>query len=212
MSKRCSCETNLSAMGIKGLRHDGTSRNRRWLKALSPEYVKIDERRLEDLLCFLEKYATLIAYYNSQNKPDGNWQDFITTDISTLLAKIVKTNYRLVGETFRRYLDILKDSLSAEDYKPLFDIMARSFHCRFRLSWESPNSNFDRKDRTVVVDVCLGAFRGRGTGTYWLDHRAPSKTLQVKRRSAGDPGLSRLLPAVTNRIEPGMMPTAVPST
>ncbi len=128
MSKRCSCETNLSAMGIKGLRHDGTSRNRRWLKALSPEYVKIDERRLEDLLCFLEKYATLIAYYNSQNKPDGNWQDFITTDISTLLAKIVKTNYRLVGETFRRYLDILKDSLSAEDYKPLFDIIFSLFY------------------------------------------------------------------------------------
>ena len=128
MSKKCSCETNLSGMGIKGLRHDGTSRNRRWLNALSPEYVKIDERRLEDLLCFLEKYATLIAYHNSENKPDGNWQDFITTDISTLLAKIVKTNYRLVGETFRRYLDILKDSLSAENYKPLFDIIFSLFY------------------------------------------------------------------------------------
>ncbi len=123
MKRGCNCNIEPSGYGIKGPRHDGTRRTERRLGALSPEYIKIDERRIEDLICFAEKYATLLVYYNRENRPDGNWQDFISTDISTVFARIVRTNYRLVEETFNRYLKILEEVPTAENYKPIFDII-----------------------------------------------------------------------------------------
>jgi len=76
--------------------------------------------------------------------------------------------------------------------KPLFDTMARSFSSRVKIFYESPNANFDRRDRTVVVDVTMAEYGGRGVGTYWLDRQAPSKTLQVQRVAVGDAGLAKL--------------------
>ena len=56
------------------LRRDGTSQ--RLLDLLRPENVPIDNRLPQDLMLFLSKLAPEFVYYNFQNQPDGDWQDF----------------------------------------------------------------------------------------------------------------------------------------
>ena len=62
---------------LNPLQRDGTSQNQRLLEALLPENNPIDERSLEDLLDYLQKYAELLLYYDVNNFPAGNWQEFI---------------------------------------------------------------------------------------------------------------------------------------
>ncbi|MBN1301242.1 MAG: hypothetical protein JW995_08480 [Melioribacteraceae bacterium] len=70
------------------MKRDGTSQNKRLLKALDPAYIKVDERNISDLLLFVSKYAEKVQYYNSKNKPDGNWKDFIENDVSAIVSII----------------------------------------------------------------------------------------------------------------------------
>lgn len=66
------------------LQRDGTSQGQRLLKALLPEYVAVDERKIEDLIDFSRRYATEINYYqlNNNNTPNGTWEDFLTKTLS----------------------------------------------------------------------------------------------------------------------------------
>jgi len=109
------------------LRRGGTSREQRTLAALLPGYVRMDERRIEDLILFANEYAKLIVYYDAGNKPAGDWKDFFTSDISTILAKIAATHSTLVRETYKKYLEILEADKSPENFKPLFSIIFSLF-------------------------------------------------------------------------------------
>src|SRR5574337_1488525 len=64
------------------LQRDGTSQAQRLLKALLPEYVAVDERKMDDLIAFAKKFAEEIRYYNIANAPDGDWVGFFTKSIS----------------------------------------------------------------------------------------------------------------------------------
>ena len=112
---------------LNPLQRGGTSRNHRALRALLPDYIQMDERRIEDLILFADKYAALLAYYTADNTYDGDWQDFIATDISTILARIVKTDYTLVGETFDKYRETLEKDPSPVNYKTVFAIIFSLF-------------------------------------------------------------------------------------
>lgn len=69
MTKQCSF--------LNPLKRDGTSQKQRLLDALLPENNPIDERSLEDLLDYLQQYASLLLYYDINNFPAGSWKDFI---------------------------------------------------------------------------------------------------------------------------------------
>ena len=57
---------------------DGVSQAQRLPQALSPDYVKIDERTEEDFCQFAEEFAKLVQYYDLENKvkQDATWQAF----------------------------------------------------------------------------------------------------------------------------------------
>lgn len=59
---------------------DGQSQSARNLPALSPDYIKVDERDRDDLISFARQYSKLIQYYDEQNQPSGNWGDFFKKD------------------------------------------------------------------------------------------------------------------------------------
>lgn len=61
---------------IDALLRDGTSQESRSSVALSEDYVKIDERDIEDFLAFIHSFADRINFYNSSNQLDGQWQEF----------------------------------------------------------------------------------------------------------------------------------------
>lgn len=55
---------------------DGQSQAARTLPALSPDYVKVDERDRDDLISFASEYSKLIQYYDENNQRDGDWGEF----------------------------------------------------------------------------------------------------------------------------------------
>ncbi len=71
---------------------NGASQGERLLKALLPEYVKVDERDLSHLLTFSAKYSKLLNYYNLKNEIHGDWYPFLIRDISIFLATILSVD------------------------------------------------------------------------------------------------------------------------
>ncbi|MBN1480888.1 hypothetical protein EH223_00225 [candidate division KSB1 bacterium] len=69
---------------------DGSSQRQRLIEALKPENAKIDDRSMADMICFAQRYARELQYYDSANKAAGDWQSFIENDISTIVAQITK--------------------------------------------------------------------------------------------------------------------------
>ncbi|HZF48939.1 MAG TPA: baseplate J/gp47 family protein [Polyangiaceae bacterium] len=60
---------------------DGTSQAARVLGALDPGYVSVDERTLEDLVAFSRAYGAALTYYGPDDKPAGDWSDFVSAKI-----------------------------------------------------------------------------------------------------------------------------------
>lgn len=56
--------------------NNGTQQSDRLPKALSNEYVKIDERSFDDILAQMAVYAKRLTYYDSDLNPNGNWTAF----------------------------------------------------------------------------------------------------------------------------------------
>ena len=98
---------NSDCYKVNPLQRGGISQDGRSLKALLSTYIPIDERQIEDLIGFTERYGTLLAYYNAQNQVEGDWQPFISSDLSTILANVSKRNYKNISETFEQYLQSL---------------------------------------------------------------------------------------------------------
>lgn len=73
------------------LKREGTSKKQRLPAALHPDFIKVDERQIEDLLDFAMKYAREVRYFNFEGEVEGDWTEFFEHDISTLLSLIIKT-------------------------------------------------------------------------------------------------------------------------
>lgn len=56
--------------------NNGTKQSNRLPKALSGDYVKIDERSFDDLLAQMAEYAKRLVYYDDNMKPSGDWHEF----------------------------------------------------------------------------------------------------------------------------------------
>ena len=82
------------------LQRDGTSQAQRTLAALDPDYVKVDERTVEDFLVFALRFARQVIYYKNTNQEDGDWKAFFADDVSVLIAAIQKTNPLIIKGLF----------------------------------------------------------------------------------------------------------------
>ncbi|MES3019692.1 MAG: hypothetical protein V4721_18025 [Bacteroidota bacterium] len=69
---------------------DGMTQDERRIKALDPDYIKIDDRKIEDLLKFMTDMSSQINFYDEKNQIDGDWQDFFKSDINVLVLLITK--------------------------------------------------------------------------------------------------------------------------
>ncbi|OJJ20904.1 hypothetical protein BKI52_10005 [marine bacterium AO1-C] len=61
---------------------DGTSQLQRTQAALQEDYIRIEERTIEDWLKFAQKYAEELNYYSSDNQLNGNWQAFLNGSVT----------------------------------------------------------------------------------------------------------------------------------
>ena len=56
--------------------NSGTKQSDRLPKALSGDYVKIDERSFDDLLAQMAEYAKRLVYFDDNMNPSGDWTEF----------------------------------------------------------------------------------------------------------------------------------------
>ncbi len=62
---------------IEQVPRDGSKQSERFLPALDPDYVKVDERSIRELLAFSKDYGCQLKYYDAQNQEAGDWSGFI---------------------------------------------------------------------------------------------------------------------------------------
>ena len=84
---------------------NGTHQASRLLKALDPDYVKLEDRDIAIMLSFVADLSKHIKYYNLENKEDGNWNDFYTSDISVVLASVISTDLEKIEEQFNGIIE-----------------------------------------------------------------------------------------------------------
>ena len=84
---------------------NGTHQATRLLKALNPEYVRLEDRDMATMLSFIADLSENIKYYNLDNEEDGNWNEFYTFDISIVLASIISTDLEKIEEKFNLIIE-----------------------------------------------------------------------------------------------------------
>ncbi len=107
---------------------DGVSQKQRLTEALKPEYVKVDERSMEDLLYFLVNYSKEVAFFDTDNKLSDSWQTFLEKDITVIIAMIAKKDVSVEKNNFQLLIDRISDSTLTEaevkkNFKTLFDLL-----------------------------------------------------------------------------------------
>ena len=67
------------------LQRDGLSQFQRALAALQPDYIKVDERTVSDLMVFADAYAkeTKVRFWNLAGNPDNGetWKDLMNYEM-----------------------------------------------------------------------------------------------------------------------------------
>ncbi|RFM33312.1 hypothetical protein [Chitinophaga silvisoli] len=72
---------------------DGVTQSERYLPALHPSYVKIDDRSTGDLLMELMEFSKQIRYYDLNNDEQGHWEEFLQHDLRIELEYISRLDF-----------------------------------------------------------------------------------------------------------------------
>jgi len=127
------------------LRRQGSTRVARLLKALDPLHFRLDDRSMQDLLVTAHRYAGMLAWFDSKERPDGDWTCFWETETLTYLAVLSAIDLEQLRKTYDDAdyaLGLLLESqapgesLQEKDaYRRLAEIlldMARGLESRYR--------------------------------------------------------------------------------
>lgn len=102
------------------LQHGGTTQTGRALNELTPDYFRIDERELADLVLYGQALSREIRYYSAGNQPDGDWEAFFASDLTAVLAALA----RLPVDAFRTAARDAEEFLKAEPTRPELQLQA----------------------------------------------------------------------------------------
>lgn len=81
---------------------DGMSQSERYLASLDPGYFGIDEKDTTDLLKLIVNLSGQFNYYNFSNRIEGNWKDFLLSDIDILIALLSGQDSRGITNTYKK--------------------------------------------------------------------------------------------------------------
>jgi hypothetical protein len=99
------------------LTREGTEQDQRYIDALNPENVKLNDFTLENWMEFAYHFAAQVNYFSTENDlvPDGNWQDFFKskTEIENFLKELEAgdkiTPHLALFVTFVQMLELSKN-------------------------------------------------------------------------------------------------------
>lgn len=86
------------------------SQDERFHAALHDDYFRIDERTPGDQLAFVADYSKLVAYYNGQGRPDGDWSAFFEQDPVLALYLIRSYNTAQIRKSYTAKFSLLNHS------------------------------------------------------------------------------------------------------
>jgi len=110
------------------LQRSGVNQYQRVLAALLPDFVQVDEREHADLILFAKRYAAHLKYFKSDNTEDGNWQAFMTMDVSVTLASLIKLDIQEFYTYSQDIFQIIQSTDTAQEadlknyFKTFFDL------------------------------------------------------------------------------------------
>ena len=96
---------------------------------LDPHKVKLDERKLPELMAFLAKISDQFWYYDLNDRKQGDWSDFFKTDLTALLASISQKSR---DDEYDKVLDFLngipytRKNINRSDF--LWEVFSRVFN------------------------------------------------------------------------------------
>ncbi|MCB0535551.1 MAG: hypothetical protein KDD14_25325, partial [Saprospiraceae bacterium] len=102
---------------------DGTGRMNRLLDALNPKNVKLDDRKLEDLLVQIKTYAGKIRFFPLPEEDDGSivtWAEFLEQDLAVVLATVVLSDPAGLEKDYLAYRQQLYAEPTEANYAQLF--------------------------------------------------------------------------------------------
>ncbi len=68
------------------LYRDGTAQSQRQPKAMTPDYVAVEERTITEVFTFIQNYAKELYFYDLTDTPVGDWSSFFNQDIDDIIA------------------------------------------------------------------------------------------------------------------------------
>jgi hypothetical protein len=100
-------------------RNAGTSQPGRYNSDLMGEKVAIIEHNVADYIVFAQKLSEYLKYYNDTDweKPAGNWQNFLTNDVSYHLAVIAADKPELWSAAWNELTEIVETNTEKENKK-----------------------------------------------------------------------------------------------
>lgn len=146
---------------LSGLK-DGMSQSERFIPALAPDYVKMDDRDIPDLLKFLAVLSGQFNFYNSRNQIEGSWDSFFKSDINTLITLISRINLKQYSRQYERLKLMVKNAKDEEEmlahFKGLFqtvwDISQIIMEFLQEIDEVNPKNDIT-KDSSHILNDCL---------------------------------------------------------
>src|SRR4051812_10716344 len=94
------------------LKSDGTNQDQRLLAALNPDFIKVDERGIKEILSFTYNLSKQINYFNSNNVVEDDWRSFFNFFVDPPTDDVVLTSE-----------DILAIISQRRDFDPHFALL-----------------------------------------------------------------------------------------
>jgi hypothetical protein len=102
------------------LKYSGTSQLQRALQALTASYAQIDERTTAQLILFAKKYGAYLNYFDATNEIAGDWQPFMSGDVSVTIAAIADWRAKDFTPFTTRIMGEVNDAATDDDAKKYF--------------------------------------------------------------------------------------------
>lgn len=140
------------------LQHDGLTRPERFLPELDPDYAKIDDRDIIDLLAFAYNYSRHLRYYESVEegkgetvRETGTWQELLANEQLFFLAVMAKGSPGTFSQEFEKAAERLTQEAGAEAETDAFFAVAGVFKEVAKWTRNLPKSSRGYQDTMVYV-------------------------------------------------------------
>ena len=120
------------------LKQEGTSGKDRYLPALDPHSVLLDDRKLEDFIAYAQRYAKKLRFVEAESNPNAppdivgenylkSWEPFFKSNIILLIANIATKNAGYFKTTYDHLYDRFQEHKTLETFKDLVEFTFSRF-------------------------------------------------------------------------------------